>query len=575
MAKLTDAFIDEVLARTEIVDIISARVPLKRQGKEFAACCPFHNERSASFFVSPTKQFYHCFGCGAHGNAIRFLMTYDHVEFMDAIEELAQRAGLPLPKQHSAALVQNNHRDLYRITEEAQQWFSQQLAQNPTARRYLLDRHVNAQTAAQFKLGYAPNSFTSLILFFKGNLPQSQEQLTQCGLCSRNNQGQLYDKFRHRIIFPILDRRGRVVAFGGRRLGDGDDPKYLNSPETPLFHKGRELYGLWHARAANPQLERLIVVEGYMDVIALHQAGITQAVATLGTATTSHHAELLFRNAADVYFCFDGDHAGRHAAWRALESVLPQLRDGRQAFFLFLPDGEDPDTIIHQEGQTGFLARLAAAKPLSEFFFAQLAPQSNLDTLDGQARLAERARPYLAQLPDGAFADLMRQRLHQLTGLQTTPNQPHASPGKRAAKDQVNHQRSLIRHILTLVLQDPSLVLELSNIPKITSVFLPGIDLLFDIIKIIQQRPDITTGTLLDLFIEHPAYQALTQLATLDIPGDTASWSQELRDAFAQLTRQYNRHRLRELQIKQYEQSLDRIDKFELLQLIKSLAADP
>ncbi|HZV37338.1 MAG TPA: DNA primase, partial [Pseudoxanthomonas sp.] len=416
MARIPDAFIDDLLARTDIVEVIGSRVPLKRQGKEYAARCPFHDERSASFTVSPTKQFYHCFGCGAHGTAISFLMNYDRLEFLDAVEELAKRNGMEVPRDTRQHNQNDDSRDLYAAMEASAKYFQRQLANSEKARAYLDGRGVDERTRELFGIGYAPEGYSALKDAL-GTDPRRLTLLERGGMFSRNDRGHVYDKFRDRVMFPIADRRGRTIAFGGRVLEKDDGPKYLNSPETPLFHKGRELYGLWQARQSNQKLERLIVVEGYMDVVSLFQFGVTEAVATLGTATTPDHAELLFRNAPDVYFCFDGDNAGRKAGWRALESALPRMKDGRQAFFLFLPDGEDPDTIVRKEGRDAFDARLRQATPLSQFFFDELSKEVNLATLDGRARLAERARPLLAQIPDGAFGDLMKQELARITGV--------------------------------------------------------------------------------------------------------------------------------------------------------------
>ncbi|HSR65857.1 MAG TPA: DNA primase, partial [Xanthomonadaceae bacterium] len=423
MARLSDAFIDDLLARTDIVEVIGTRVPLKRQGREYSARCPFHDERSPSFTVSPTKQFYHCFGCGAHGTAISFLMNYDRLEFLDAVEELARRAGVEVPRETRAKSEDTETRDVFAALDAAARFFQKQLAGSAKAQAYVERRGLSADIVARYSIGYAPDGYSGLKDAL-GTDGRRMALLERAGLFSKNDKGHVYDKFRDRLMFPIHDRRGRVIAFGGRVIDAEDSPKYLNSPETLLFHKGRELYGLWQARQAHTKLERLIVVEGYMDVVALAQHGVTQAVATLGTATTPDHAELLFRNAADVYFCFDGDRAGRSAAWKAVESVLPRMKDGRQAFFLFLTEGEDPDTIVRQEGADGFESRLAQATPLSAFFFAHMSQDVNLSSLDGKARLAERCKPLLAQIPDGAFGDLMRQHLTELTGVGARASTP-------------------------------------------------------------------------------------------------------------------------------------------------------
>ena len=384
--------------------------------------------------MSPAKQFYHCFGCGAHGSAIGFLMNYDRLEFPDAVEELANRAGLKVPYEGGREAPREDATDLYNLLDAAAKFYRRQLGENETAREYFAKRGLDEANLARFNLGYAPDQWDALKNAL-GTNAQRIALLEKTGMLTSGERGTKYDRFRDRVMFPILDRRGRTIAFGGRVLAEkaivlsrinaqdvpqkskSDGPKYLNSPETPLFHKGRELFGLWQVREANQKIARLIVVEGYMDVISLHQFGVTQAVATLGTATTRDHAEILFRQCADVYFCFDGDRAGRQAAWRAVESVLPRMRDGRQALFLFLPDGEDPDSLIRKEGLDGFEQRLKNATPLSQFFFAELGKDVNLTSLDGKARLAERARPLLVQIPDGAFRDLMLAELDKSTGV--------------------------------------------------------------------------------------------------------------------------------------------------------------
>lgn len=576
MARLPDAFIDELLARSDIVEVVGSRVPLKRKGKEYEARCPFHDERSPSFYVSPTKQFYHCFGCGAHGTAISFLMNYDRLEFLDAVDELAKRAGMEVPRDpnpHSAQQADDS-RDLYAAVEAANRFFIKQLEGSDKARAYLDGRGVDASVRAQFQIGYAPDGYSAL----KDALGKDERRLKlleRAGLFSRNDRGHVYDKFRDRVMFPIFDRRGRVIAFGGRVMAKDDGPKYLNSPETALFHKGRELYGLWQVRQANQKIERLVVVEGYMDVVSLFQYGVPQAVATLGTATTPDHAELLFRNAPDVYFCFDGDAAGRKAAWKALESVIPRMKDGRQAFFLFLPDGEDPDTIVRKEGADAFNARLAQATPLSQFFFDQLSSDINLATLDGRARLAERAKPLLAQIPDGAFGDLMRQQLGQLTGVGGTSSAnanfvpaPPRTPARPPAQGDGAQKRSLVRAAVALLLQQPALAQALDG-HHFAGLRQPGVELLIEMLGIIDARPDISTGALIAHFEGRQEQQWLNTLATQTLPGDVDSWRQELQDAVAQLEKQLLLQRLEELQAKARGQGLDDTDKYELRELLK------
>ncbi|NUO75156.1 MAG: DNA primase [Lysobacter sp.] len=520
MARIPDAFIDDLLARSDIVELIGARIPLKRQGKEYSARCPFHDERSPSFTVSPTKQFYHCFGCGAHGTAISFLMNYDRLEFLDAVEELAKRLGVEVPRDTQQRNENSDSRDLYAAVEAASKFFQKQYGLSGKVQGYMDHRGVSADVRERFGIGYAPDGFNALRDAL-GTDERRMKLLERAGLFSKNDSGRVYDKFRDRVMFPIHDRRGRTIAFGGRVLDKEDGPKYLNSPETQLFHKGRELYGLWQVRQAHTKIPRLIVVEGYMDVVALFQHGVDTAVATLGTATTPDHAELLFRNAADVYFCFDGDRAGRGAAWKAVESVLPRMKDGRQAFFLFLPDGEDPDSLVRNEGAEGFDRRLREATPLSQFLFDSLSADVNLGTLEGKGRLAERAKPLLAQIPDGAFGDLMRQRLTELTGVGARASTPDTHmPAQRARGNAPPQKRSLVRAAIELLLQQPSLALELPTPYRFAVLRQNGIELLTEIVELIAARPDINTGALIEHFAEREEAKALQKLAAGSFVGD-------------------------------------------------------
>ncbi len=571
MARIPDAFIDDLLARSDIVEVVGARVPLKKQGREYAARCPFHDERSASFTVSPTKQFYHCFGCGAHGTALSFLIQFDRLEFLDAVEELAKRVGMEVPRDTTQRNANPETRDLYGAMEAASTFFRSQLARSDKARAYVGKRGIAADIIERYAIGYAPDGFSALRDAL-GTDPQRMQLLERGGLFSKNDKGHVYDKFRDRLMFPIHDRRGRVIAFGGRVIDPEDSPKYLNSPETALFHKGRELYGLWQARQANARLDRLIVVEGYMDVVALAQYGVAQAVATLGTATTPDHAELLFRNAPDVYFCFDGDRAGRAAAWKALESVLPRMKDGRQALFLFLPDGEDPDSLVRKEGVAGFDARLKVATPLSEFFYAQLSSDVNLTSLDGKARLAERCKPLLAQIPDGAFGDLMRQRLTELTGVGARASSPQTHvPVQRPQRTGGGSQKpSLIRTAITHLLQRPGLALELRPPYAFAALRQPGIELLSELVLLIGERPDITTGALLEQFDGREELPTLQKLAVLDLPGEDANLRAEFLHAIGQLDKQVLQQRIEELQQRQREGNLDAGETRELLELLQA-----
>ncbi|WP_374382567.1 DNA primase [Thermomonas sp.] len=570
MARIPDAFIDELLARTDIVEVVGGRVPLKRQGKEYAARCPFHDERSASFTVSPTKQFYHCFGCGAHGTAISFLMNYDRLEFLDAVDELAKRVGMEVPRETQQRNANPDTRDLYGAMEAANAFFRGQLARSDKARAYVDKRGIAQEIVERYGIGYAPDGFSALRDAL-GTDPRRMQLLERGGLFSKNDKGHVYDKFRDRLMFPIHDRRGRTIAFGGRVIDPEDSPKYLNSPETALFHKGRELYGLWQARQANQKLDRLIVVEGYMDVVALAQYGVSQAVATLGTATTPDHAELLFRNAPDVFFCFDGDRAGRSAAWKALESVLPRMKDGRQSFFLFLPDGEDPDSLVRQEGVDGFDARLRDATPLSEFFYASLSGDVNLGSLDGKARLAERCKPLLAQIPDGAFGDLMRQRLTELTGVGARASTPQTHvPAQRASQATASgaQKPSLVRSAITHLLHRPGFALDLQPPFRFAVLRQPGIELLSELVLLVRERPDINTGALLEHFEGREELGALQKLAAHALPGEDAALRQVFLDNIVRLDAEALQQRREELQAR--IASLDEAEKAELRDLLQA-----
>jgi DNA primase len=558
---IPERFIDELLSRVDIVDVVQQRVPLKRAGREWTACCPFHDERTPSFTVSPAKQFYHCFGCGAHGSAIRFLMDYDRLEFPDAVEELAQAVGVTVPHEGGPARPREDRTDLYALLDGAATFYQDQLPKSEAARAYCKKRGLDKDIVQRFRIGWAPGGWDAVKRAL-GTSDARVKMLEQAGMLSTGDKGK-YDRFRERLMFPIMDRRGRVIAFGGRIL-EGDGPKYLNSPETPLFHKGRELFALWQVRQANTKLERLIVVEGYMDVVSLHQAGIAQAVATLGTATTAEHAELLFRTAPDVYFCFDGDRAGRSAAWRALESVLPRMRDGRQAFFLFLPEGEDPDSLVRKEGSAGFEARLRQATPLSEYFYGYLSHDVNVATLDGRARLAEHAKPLLAKLPDGAFRDLMYAELEKRTGVQTASampaRPPPASPG--------TSRRTLVRSAIAMLLAQPALAQEVTLPYAFAELDKPGIPLLAELLDFLQARPGVNTAMLLEHFAGREESAALQKLALTEFPGEPETLRTEFLDALRKLAEQTTQQRLDALIRKQSEGALDANDKNELRELL-------
>ena len=446
---IPQSFIDDLLNRTDIVDVVASRIQLKKAGKNYTACCPFHKEKTPSFSVSPDKQFYYCFGCGAGGNALGFVMDHDQLDFPQAVEDLAMRAGMEVPREEGGRNSNNKPRQptdspLYPLLTAAAEYYRQALKSHPQRKAavdYLKGRGLSGEIARDFGLGFAPPGWDNLHKHLASDSLQ-QKAMIDAGLLVENADNpekiKRYDRFRDRVIFPIRDSRGRVIAFGGRVLGD-DKPKYLNSPETPVFHKGQELYGLFEARKSNRDLDEIMVVEGYMDVIALAQQGLRNAVATLGTATSEEHLKRLFRIVPSVLFCFDGDAAGRNAAWRALEATLPSLQDGRRARFLFLPDGEDPDSLVRSEGTDAFRARInQQAQPLADYFFQQLSDEADPRSLEGKAHLVTLAAPLIDKIPGNNLRTLMRQRLTEITGLsgealsQMAPaakNSAHSSTG--------------------------------------------------------------------------------------------------------------------------------------------------
>ena len=569
--RIPDAFIDELLARVDIVELINARVPLRRAGRDYQARCPFHDERSPSFTVSPAKQFYHCFGCGAHGSALKFLMQYEGLEFLDAVEDLARQAGMEIPRDARARTDVESLEPLYAMLARAAEFYRAQLQLNEGARAYLERRGVSDEIAQRFGLGYSPSEWDALLRRL-GNGTTERALLAKAGMLS-GDDSRSYDRFRDRLMFPIHDRRGRVIAFGGRVMGEGT-PKYLNSPETPLFHKGRELFGLHLARASQNALERLMVVEGYMDVIALAQHGLVQTVATLGTATTREHAELLFRNAAEVVFCFDGDRAGRQAAWRAVESVLPRMRDGRSARFLFLPEGEDPDSLVRSEGAQGLSERIEAGQPLSEFFFATQTAGLAMHTLEGKARFAERSRALLQSIPDSAFRDLMWMRFRELAGVEVSAAPKAAAEIKRPPANLT--RRSVVRSTIALLLNRPELALEVDSPYAFARLDQPGIALLCELLDLAKGSAGRSGATLLARFEGRPEYDSLSTLLQQDLPGESEAHAQEFRDAMGRLTQSTRQARFDQLQQRIAEAGsfsvLDPTEKDEWRQLARELA---
>lgn len=521
--RIPQSFIDDLLSRVDIVEVIDRYVPLKKAGANHKACCPFHGEKTPSFSVSQPKQFYHCFGCGVSGNAISFLMEFDNMHFVDAVEYLADRAGLEVPRD-AVATTTPSQKGLFDALTACTEFYKQQLRNAPPAIEYLKQRGISGETAQRFDLGFSPDAWHALT----ENTNATENSLLQSGMLVRNDSGKTHDRFRNRIMYPIRDRRGRVIGFGGRVM-DSSEPKYLNSPETPLFQKGRELYGLFELRrATRGSPERILVVEGYMDVIALAHAGINSAVATLGTATSTDQVTLLFRETDEIVFCFDGDAAGKKAAWRALNSALPCLKSGRDARFLFLPDGEDPDTLVKSLGPEKFMQNLLDdGLDAASFMFQQLELQAQKGTVQNstgnKARLAEIAKPLISMIPTGVYRTLVEEQLHEKVGVTVFKDSinPKQQPEQRPDNHRNQYQptqtppggMSPIRKALIAVLDTPSIVFEVDPEAYEFSIGIPGASLLLDIVSVIESRPDITTSAILERYRDSDESEALHKLA--------------------------------------------------------------
>ena len=631
MARIPQKFIDDLLDRVDIVEVIDRRVKLKKTGKNFSACCPFHDEKTPSFSVNPGKQFYYCFGCGAGGNALGFLMDYERLEFPEAVESLAQTVGLQVPKEElrpGQTPPQDTNRPILEQLEQATRFYEHSLRKHPEAKRavaYLKGRGLSGEIARAFRVGFAPPGWDNLLQTADKDAQQIK-RLTDGGMLVTNDRGRTYDRFRDRIVFPILDARGRVIAFGGRVLGD-DKPKYLNSPETPVFHKSRELYGLYQARKSERSLNRIVVVEGYMDVIALAQYGIGYAVATLGTATSEAHMERLFRHVPEVVFCFDGDEAGRKAAFRALESTLPVMHDGRQARFLFLPDGEDPDSLVRARGAEHLEHLFSSATPLENFLFDWVAQDLDISTLDGRARFSKQAAPFVHLIPEGVFKTLMYQSLADRTGIdidslkrlqtplpdrqidQTANAEPRETgdaggyydvdqdyatndddapppgleiesyPDSEGANSASHHDSltptsgNATQRLLGLLVLNPTLAGQL-DAALIPDEERREITLLAEVIDSINNQPDISTASLLGFWHGTPEGQLLTDLAGREPIEDPDQLTELAKALFQQLLREGPLNQLKQeaalLKAKPYE-AMNDSEKQELMRLMRDI----
>jgi DNA primase len=575
--KIPRNFIDDLLARTDIVELIDSKVGLKKAGKDYQACCPFHNEKSPSFTVSQDKQFYHCFGCGANGNAISFVMEYDKLEFVDAIEELASILNLDVPREQGTSngpeRTAEQKRSDYDLMLHSARFYQHQLkhhANSATVIDYVKGRGLSGETVKKFMIGYAPSEWEGLCQQLGRNKEQ-KEQLVELKLASEKTPGRQFDFFRDRLMFPIRDKRGRVIAFGGRVMQADQGPKYLNSPETRIFHKGFELYGLYEAKQAHKKLEHVLIVEGYMDVVALSEQGIEYAVAALGTATTAEHMQTLFRTTDRVICCYDGDRAGRDAAWRALENALPYLNDGKALLFVFLPDGEDPDSLVQKEGKEAFELRLSQADDFTKVLFNKLSQEIDLTNDAGKAKLLSAVLPLIEKIPSQFYQENLLEHLGRLIGRTKeqlnnrlkTPKQQHAIERK--------FKITPMRRAIGLLIQHPKLANTVPYLADLAQMNIAGIALLIKLQHCALQNSDITTAQLIESFRETPEYEALIKLATWRHEINDDRLEDEFKNTFRFIEDQCLNYRLETLLIKDKTQGLTSEERLECLALTQAL----
>ncbi|HIF5686962.1 DNA primase [Vibrio parahaemolyticus] len=579
------SFIDDLLARLDIVDIIDARVKLKKKGKNYGACCPFHNEKTPSFSVSQEKQFYHCFGCGAHGNAIDFMMEFERLEFVEAIEELASYLGLDVPREQRSGgggqfksgpqASSSEKRSLYDLMGSIAQFYRNQLKQpsSKVAIEYLKDRGLSGEIVQKFGIGYVADEWDLVRKNF-GQNKDNQDMLVTGGMLIENDKGNRYDRFRGRIMFPIRDRRGRVIGFGGRVLGEGT-PKYLNSPETPIFHKGKELYGLYEVLQAHREPAQILVVEGYMDVVALAQYGVDYSVASLGTSTTGDHIQMLFRQTNTVVCCYDGDRAGKEAAWRALENALQFLKTGNTLKFLFLPDGEDPDSYVRKYGKAAFEQKIEQATPLSSYLFDNLIElhQINLGNNEGKSALRAYASALIDKIPDPYFQELLEKLLDERTGFDNRLRQPRKKISETRPQPHKEIKRTPMREVIALLIQNPSYAQMVPDLSSVRDLSIPGLSLFADVLDKCQAHPHINTGQLLEHWRNSQNEALLSRLASWDIPLDEDNQEEIFLDSLDKIIAQCVEKQIENLQAKARSVGLSAEEKRELLALMLDLKA--
>lgn len=571
-------FIDDLLARADIVEVIDSRVPLKKAGKNYQACCPFHTEKSPSFSVSQDKQFYHCFGCGEHGNAISFLMEFERLEFPDAIEELASYYNMDVPReQNNRSPAQQKQdqkaysqkQDDYELMAQISRFFQQQLkvaTDKDVAIDYLKGRGLSGEIVKRFGIGYISDAWDGMMKVF-GRSGQINQQLVDLGMAIQGDKNKPYDRFRGRIQFPIRDKRGRVIGFGGRVLGDGT-PKYLNSPETRIYHKGQELYGLYEAKQANKQLTRLVVVEGYMDVVALAQHGVDYAVASLGTATTPEQLQTLFRTVKEVICCYDGDRAGRDAAWRAMDNALPMIQDGYSLKFVFLPDGQDPDSMIREQGQAAFETILDNATPLSQFLFEHLLSQINMSSPEGKGAAIGAFQPYLAKLPESNLKDAIVTKLANQFGASNEIQLKKLHKNFANVTENITKAKRTkitpIRLAIALLLEHPHIVEILPDPAILSELNMPGIPLLNTLLALCKQNPKVNGAQLIEHFRGQEAEKQLKKIMCIEHHIEAENAENTFLDIIESFLNKFLENRCNELFEKQRTVGLTNIEIGEL-----------
>ena len=568
-------FINELVARTDIVELVGRKVQLKKAGKNYSACCPFHSEKTPSFTVSQDKQFYHCFGCGAHGNAIDFVMEYDRLEFVDAIEDLAGQLGLQVPREEGTGPRKDPSisRDLYELMDEASRFYHNQLKQHTDkdkVQKYLEYRDLSANVIEHFNIGFAPDGWDNLLSRYRQN-QDAQEKLVTTGMVIASDNGKRYDRFRDRLMFPIRDRRGRVIGFGGRVLGDGT-PKYLNSPETPIFHKGNELYGLYEVKQRHRNPKTILIVEGYMDVVALAQFDVDYAVASLGTSTTAEQLQLLLRNAEQIVCCYDGDRAGREAAWRALETALPLLKPGDQIRFMFLEQGEDPDSMVRKIGKEAFESLVENAQSLNDFLFTNLSNEASGD----KGKLAKQALDLVGKIKDPILQNLLLENLSHKLGMNSSEElkkkfgfNAQASKANPLGIKGLKGRGTPLRLAIALLVQYPKFGSKLPKQPALTHLSLQGLNLLIQLLDVTRDE-ELTSAQLIELYRDKLEFNTLKKLAQWEHQVTENNLQNEFKKSLVWLNNQYLEQRYQELNLKPTHTKEERVQLRKLIAIIKS-----